>query len=55
MKKKTMKYIGGYIGKWHMGHIALFGAILMSYGICGKDKEWLKTRMYEALTGKEIK
>lgn len=40
----------GVLGTWHMGHIALFGAILMSRGIIGKDKEMLKKMMYRALT-----
>lgn len=44
MKKK---YISN--GTWHMGNIALFGAILMSKGIVGKEKEKLKKLMYEAL------
>jgi hypothetical protein len=39
-----------YLGKWHMGHIALFGAILMSKGIVGKEKGELKKLMYQALT-----
>ena len=38
-----------YLGKWHAGHIALFGAILMSKGIVGKEKEKLKKMMYQAL------
>lgn len=41
-----------YLGKWHMGHIALFGAILMSMGIIGKEKEILKKAMYKALKTK---
>ena len=41
------------VGSWHMGHIALFGAILMSHGIVGKKKEFLKKLMYEALTPKD--
>ncbi len=32
-----------------MGNIALFGAILMSNGIVGKQKESLKKMMYQAL------
>lgn len=47
-KKKSKKE--GVLGTWHMGHIALFGAILMSRGIIGKDKEMLKKMMYRALT-----
>lgn len=35
-----------------MGHIALFGAILMSKGIVGQEKQMLKDMMYEALTSK---
>lgn len=35
---------------WNMGNIALFGAMLMSHGIHGKDKEFLKKLMYQALT-----
>ena len=38
-------------GKWHMGHIALFGAILMSKGIHGKEKQLLKDLMLQALNG----
>ncbi len=34
---------------WSMGNIALFGAILMSNGIVGKQKESLKKMMYQAL------
>jgi hypothetical protein len=44
-----------YLGKWHTGHIALFGAILMSHGIRGKDKEFLKKLMYQALTTSKSK
>jgi len=44
-----------YLGKWHAGNIALFGAILMSHGITGKDKEFLKKLMYQALIAKEKK
>jgi hypothetical protein len=40
-------------GKWHMGHIALFGAILMSKGIYGKEKQMLKDLMLQALNGDE--
>ena len=36
-------------GKWGLGNIALFGAILMSKGIVGKEKEALKELMYHAL------
>jgi len=43
-----------YLGKWNMGNIALFGAILMSKGIVGKEKEDLKKMMYEALKPNEI-
>lgn len=50
-KKKEVK-TGGYLGKWHMGHVALFGAMLMSKGIVGQKKESLKKIMYEALTTK---
>jgi hypothetical protein len=54
MKKKAIKQLK-YSGKWNMGHIALFGAILMSKGIVGKDKEFLKRLMVEALNGEQIK
>ena len=47
-----MRKDNGYLGKWSMGNIALFGAILMSKGIVGKEKEELKKMMYEALTPK---
>lgn len=50
-----MKKRSKYLGKWHMGNIALFGAILMSKGIVGETKEELKKMMYQALNGKEIK
>ena len=48
-KEEAMKKEEEYIGQWHMGHIALFGAMLMSKGIVGEEKEELKKMMYKAL------
>lgn len=43
------------LGTWHMGTIALFGALLMKEGIVGEEKENLKKLMYRALKApKEI-
>lgn len=41
-------------GKWNLSHIALFGAILLSHGIAGKEKENLKKWMHEALCGRTL-
>lgn len=42
-------------GKWDLGNIALFGAILMSEGVVGNKKEKLKDLMLQALNGKRGK
>lgn len=49
-KPKSKERRVKYLGKWHMGNIALFGALLMSEGIVGEEKEFFKNLMHKALT-----